>query len=197
MRIRKAKKGLAATITNGEGRHSRHYHLELKKVHPRGKSPVPLTATGRIIVERSAIALHLIGTYDTAERFQIPAGTAADADLAADTVHQDYFMSLTNTSLGPLLGVGFVLNQLTVRSPFFDGVLRDLDAQLQGHDYIMGLPEPTRSEFVVLWHVDSSHQGGYFDLDKYPTVMAWHPRCTAGPAWKRALEEGNGYNVAF
>jgi glutathione S-transferase len=191
---------------------------ELKKVHPRGKSPVLVTATGRVIVERSAIALHLISTYDTAGRFQIPAGTAADADPAADTVHEDYLMSLANASLGPLLVVGLVLNQLAVRSPFFvrplfaglgatlnraflnaelDGVLRDLDAQLQGRDYLMGRPEPTRAEFVVLWHVDSGHQGGYLDLDKYPNVKAWHARCTARPAWKRALEKGNGYNVAF
>lgn len=184
-------------------------------MHPRGKSPVLVTGAGRVIAERSAIALYLIGTHDAAGRFQIPAGAGGPAD---DAVHEEFLVSLGNSSLGPLLVVALVLGQLTKKSPFFvrplfagiaatlnkafltaelDGVLRDLDAQLQGRDFLMGRPEPTRADFVNLWHVDMGLQGGYLPLDQYPNVKAWHARCTARPAWKRALEKGNGYNLVF
>lgn len=184
-------------------------------MHPRGKSPVLVTGAGRVIAERSAIALYLIGTYDTAGRFQVPAGTA---DPAGDAVHEEYLASLGNSSLGPLLMVALVLGQLAKKAPFFvrplfsgiaatvnkaflaaelDSVLRELDAQLQGRDYLLGRPEPTRADFVDLWHVDMGLQGGYLQLDAYPNVKAWHARCTARPAWKRSLEKGNGYNLVF
>jgi glutathione S-transferase len=37
---------------------------------------------------------------------------------------------------------------------------------------------------------------GYVDLEMYPKIVQWRKRVQGRDAWKRALEKGNGYELA-
>jgi hypothetical protein len=43
----------------------------------------------------------------------------------------------------------------------------------------------------------SSFTPKYVDLAKYSKLAAFKHRCEARPAWKKALETGNGYDMNF
>ncbi|KAI0853288.1 hypothetical protein F5Y00DRAFT_225920 [Daldinia vernicosa] len=61
--------------------------------------------------------------------------------------------------------------------------------------FFMGTEGPTRADFALMWYVDWAFQSQWVDFEKYPRVKEWHARCASRPAWKRALEKGNGYDV--
>ncbi|KAK8112229.1 uncharacterized protein PG998_008686 [Apiospora kogelbergensis] len=68
--------------------------------------------------------------------------------------------------------------------------------QQHAREFLMGGPRPTRADFVTQWYVEWAMAAKLVDLDKYPAVRAWYDRCQARPAYRRALEKGNGYNLA-
>ncbi|KAK8058066.1 hypothetical protein PG994_008514 [Apiospora phragmitis] len=110
---------------------------EMKEVHPRGRSPVLVTHSGRIITERSAIALYLIRTYDGAGRFQVanpvlpsPSSSASSSEGVSgngsvddgegdDLVREEELVSLGTATLNPTVLFAFVLGMLVKMSPFF------------------------------------------------------------------------------
>lgn len=51
------------------------------------------------------------------------------------------------------------------------------------------------ADFVLSWPLDMIAQRKWADLSKYPALQAWHNRCQARPAYKAALEKGNGYDL--
>ncbi|KAI2473157.1 hypothetical protein F4781DRAFT_442750 [Annulohypoxylon bovei var. microspora] len=190
-------------------------------VHPIGKSPTLVTPSGRVLTERSAIALWLIGTYDEGKKFRTPAPGAGSAS-EDDAVREDQLLSLGGATLCPLLTVKLVLTLVVKQAPFpvrplpaliryaLDHVFLDaelgkmfgyLDAQLapkgEERKWFLGTEEPTRADFSLMWYVDWAVQWKWIDLEKFPRLKAFHARCTARPAWQRALEKGNGYDVAF
>jgi glutathione S-transferase len=179
-----------------------------------GKSPQLVTGSGRVITERSAIALYLISTYDTSSKFQIPAVVKGDNDA----VREEQLISLGGTGISPLFIQRLVFAQLVKRSPFFvrplmsalkamldrafldaevDLLMGYLDAQLEGREWFMGGAEPTRVDFLMQWYVDSGYLAGFYDVHKYERVEAWRKRCVGREAWKRGLEKGNGYHPVF
>ncbi|KAK8065220.1 hypothetical protein PG997_011967 [Apiospora hydei] len=208
---------------------------ELKEVHPRGKSPVLVTRSGRVLTERSAIALYLIRTYDAQGRFQVarpvlpsPASSsaaAAAADDADDLVREEELVSLGAASMNPAIMFAFILGMLVKHAPFFlwpvaagfnlllrkaflDGELDNGFAELERallQPKTTGSiapaaarpasTRPTRADFVVEWFVEWAAAGRQVDLDKYPAVERWCERCRQRPAYRRALDKGNGYDL--
>ncbi|KAK6815814.1 glutathione S-transferase [Apiospora arundinis] len=222
---------------------------ELKQIHPRGKSPILVTGSGRVITERSAISLYLIRTYDGEGRFQVshpvlpsPIGKGGSEDEGEDEdglVREEELVSLGTATLNPVIMFTFILGFLVKMSPFFvwpltagfNLMLRKafLDAELasgfgelerallrpkktstskatttttaqesQQHarEYLMGGPNPTRADFVVQWLTEWAVAGKMIDMQQYPAIKAWYERCQARPAYRRALEKGNGYNLS-
>ncbi|KAI1205110.1 uncharacterized protein F4807DRAFT_292273 [Annulohypoxylon truncatum] len=195
-------------------------------VHPIGKSPTLVTPSGRVLTERSAIALWLISTYDEGAKFRLPTPTPSKTGSEDDAVREDQLISIGGATLCPMLTLKLVFALTVKQTPFplrplpaliayfvnrvfLDAELRKLfgylDAQLALPDgkgegermWFLGTEEPTRTDFSLMWYVDWAVQWGWIDMEKYPRLKAFHERCTARPAWKRALEKGNGYNVAF
>ncbi|KAK6077119.1 glutathione S-transferase [Seiridium cupressi] len=184
---------------------------ELKKTHPMGKSPQLITATGRVITERSAIALYLIETYDKAGKFKI---ASPPSDPEYDAVREDSIISFGNATISPFFMLRFILMQLIQHTPFFVRPLVSglnfvlgkaflnseielnmdyLESILKDRDYLMGGREPTRADFVNLLYADWGYHAKLYDTSKYVNIEAWRSRCTSRPAWLTALEKGNGY----
>lgn len=56
--------------------------------------------------------------------------------------------------------------------------------------------EPGRADFMLSWPMDFVGQRGYVDLQKdFPKLHDWRMRIIARPAWRSALEKGNGYDL--
>ncbi|KAI8966554.1 hypothetical protein F5Y11DRAFT_108115 [Daldinia sp. FL1419] len=198
----------------------------LHALHPLGKSPTLVTPSGRLITERSAIALWLINTYDEGAKFRLPPPPPSSPE--DDIVREEQLISLGGATLNPLLIVKVLLGLLVAQSPFFvrplvravkyvlDSAFLDeeltkvvgyLNTQLEGpkdkdgkattRAFFMGTETPTRADFSLMWYVDWAFQAKWVDFEKYPRLKEWHDRCASRPAWKRALEKGNGYDLSI
>ncbi|KAI1380484.1 hypothetical protein F4677DRAFT_407004 [Hypoxylon crocopeplum] len=192
----------------------------LKDTHPLGKAPQLVTASGRVIAERSAIAFYLIETYDTTGRFKLPTSETQPGfdDTANDRTREEQLLSVGQTALNQFLSLKVTLGIFARVTPFFirpiawgfkytferafidaeiDNSFKFLDGELDGRLYFNGTGHPTRLDFVMHWYVDFGVQGCRLDLDQYPRVKEWHERCISRDAWKRALQKGNGYDLEF
>ncbi|KAI8625997.1 glutathione S-transferase [Xylariaceae sp. FL1651] len=186
---------------------------DLKKTHPLGKSPQLITASGRAIIERSAITAYLIDTYDSAGKFKI-----SGHDEEHDAVREQELVAFAEASVNVTAMTSMMFHFLKVMSPFFVRPLvsavstilhlgfldKELDAQfkfidglLKKNEYIMSDEDPTTVDFVMLFFVQILYYSKVFDIAPYPNVKAWHDRCVVRPAWKRAIEKGNGYSLNF
>ncbi|KAK8064190.1 hypothetical protein PG996_008842 [Apiospora saccharicola] len=103
---------------------------ELKKIHSRGRSPTLVTASGRVITERSAITLYLIRTYDPQGRFQVanpalplPLSSSSASGAAAggedDLLREEELVSLGMATINPVIMFAYVLAVIAKMSPFF------------------------------------------------------------------------------
>ncbi|KAI0144419.1 glutathione S-transferase [Xylariaceae sp. FL1272] len=185
----------------------------LKETHPLGKSPQLITASGRVIIERSAISAYLINTYDAAGKFKV-----SGADEKHDVIAEEQLISFANASIGMTIMIATIFYFLRVMSPFFirplvsavsgmvsigflnkelNAQLNYLDNQLEGQEYFLSNGNPTRVDVVMLFFIQTLDGTKVGDISKYPNVKAWHDRCVARPAWKRAMEKGNGYEMSF
>ena len=182
----------------------------LKKTHPLGKAPQLVTADGRTIIESSAIAKYLIETYDKVGKFQ---GDGGKNDVYRD----EELCSFSGASISPGMILHTTFDMLVALSPFFvrpifsmaRGQLQKqfleaemgaqwqyVNDQLGDQEYLMG-SSPGRADFLMSWPVDYCLTRGYIEIEKYPKLDAWHQRCQARPAWKRAAEKGGKYDLSF
>ncbi|KAK1750130.1 hypothetical protein QBC47DRAFT_394654 [Echria macrotheca] len=182
---------------------------ELKETHPQGKSPQLLLPSGRVITQLSAIVLYLIRTYDTSHTFSSPEN---------DPVREEMLLGIGGTDLASKLGSKLMLHGVALLSPFFIRPLLNrvrkflnelvldpdiaacfdvLESELGAQEWFMGGTAPSRVDFVVHFFVGLAVQPGYVHLEKYKGLKAWMERCEARPAWKRALERGNGYDLDY
>ncbi|KAI0973317.1 glutathione S-transferase [Xylaria arbuscula] len=185
----------------------------LKETHPLGKSPQLITASGRVIIERSAITAYLIKTYDSAGKF-----TVSGRDEAHDDLREQEIVGFAVASLNVTVMTAMMFYYLKALSPFFirplvaavsamihmgyldkefDAQLKYMDGLLDGQDYFMSDENPTRVDFVMLFFVQTIYYSKVVDIAPYANVKAWHDRCVARPAWKRAMEKGNGYSLSL
>src|ERR1700761_4723746 len=183
---------------------------ELKETHPLGKAPQLETGNGRVIVESVVIARYLIETYDKTGRFK------GDGE-GNDWIRDDELCNLAAASIGPVMVLEIIMLAASKLTPWFvrwlmaavhaqlrkgfsgpelDLYFMYLESKLEGQDYFMG-QEPGRADFIISFPVDQCTAIDVVDMKKYPRLEKWHARCRTRPAWKRALEKGNGYNLAF
>ncbi|KAI1149338.1 glutathione S-transferase [Nemania diffusa] len=195
------------------GRNKNRAPESLKETHPLGKSPQLITASGRVIIERSAIAAYLIATYDSAGRFKV-----SGRNEQHDAVREQELVGFAEASFNVTAMTAMMLYYLKALSPFFirplvaavsamihlgyvdkefDAQLKYMDGLLEGQEYFMSDGNPTRVDFVMLFFVQSVYQSKVVDIAPYPNVKAWHDRCVARPAWQRAMEKGNGYSLSL
>ncbi|KAF2963091.1 hypothetical protein GQX73_g10480 [Xylaria multiplex] len=185
----------------------------LKETHPLGRSPQLITASGRAIVERSAITAYLIDTYDSTGRFKV-----SGADDAHDAIREQELVGFAEASFNVTAMTAMMFYYLKALSPFFirplvsavsamihlgyvdkefDAQLKYMDSLLEGQEYFMSDGNPTRVDFVMLFFIQTVYYSKVVDITPYPNVKAWHDRCVARPAWKRAMEKGNGYSLGL
>ncbi|KAI1341083.1 glutathione S-transferase [Xylariaceae sp. FL0016] len=186
----------------------------LKETHPLGKSPQLIVAPGgRVIAERSAIAAYLINKYDQAGKFKI-AHMGADTD---DAVREEELLAFGMSSFNVTAMTALLMHMLKTLSPFFvrplvaavagmlsvgflnkelAAQLKYMEGELAGRAFFMSEGDPTRVDVVMLFYVQMVAHTGIADMAPYPNVKGWMERCEARPAWKRALEKGNGERYA-
>ncbi|KAI3324092.1 glutathione S-transferase [Xylariaceae sp. AK1471] len=185
----------------------------LKETHPLGKSPQLITASGRVIIERSAITAYLIEIYDSAGKFKV-----SGSDEGHDVIREQELVGFAEASFNVTAMTAMMFYYLKVLSPFFirplvaavsamihvgfvdkefDAQFKYMDGLLEGQEYFMSDGNPTRVDFVMLFFVQTVYYSKVADIAPYPNVKAWHDRCVARPAWKRAIEKGNGYSLGL
>ncbi|KAI1110427.1 glutathione S-transferase [Nemania sp. NC0429] len=182
----------------------------LKETHPLGKSPQLITASGRVIVERSAISAYLIDTYDSAGKFKV-----SGADDAHDLVRENELVGFAEASFYAMAMPALLLHFLGVYAPLvvrpltwavstmlrkgmldkeFDSQLKYMNNILEGQEFFMSDGNPTRVDFVMIYFVQTLYNNKVIDIAPYANVKAWFERCFARPAWKRSIEKGNGFS---
>lgn len=138
-----------------------------------------MTASGRVITERSAITLYLIRTYDAAGRFQVAhpvlpsplsspssSGSGGDED---DLVREEELVSLGTATLNPIILFAFVLGVVVKFTPF---LLRPLMA---------GFRLLLRKAFL-----DAELAGGFAELER---CLLLPKKASAGTGTPRGEEE--------
>ncbi|KIW55962.1 hypothetical protein, variant [Exophiala xenobiotica] len=192
---------------NETGPNKRRAPEELKKTHFLGKSPQLCTSDGRVVIESLVIARYLIDKYDKKDRFK------GDGDWLRD----DELCNIAAATIGIPMSVEVLFTMMAKLSPFFlrpliypihrgihqgySGPELDLnfgylDEQLGDREYFGG-SSPSRADFILSWPMDVCALNHFIDLEKFPALAKWHKRCQERPAWKRALEKGNGYNLKY
>ncbi|KAF2179049.1 hypothetical protein K469DRAFT_717563 [Zopfia rhizophila CBS 207.26] len=53
------------------------------------------------------------------------------------------------------------------------------------------------ADFNMTWPMDVASTRDYFDARKYPKVMKWHMTVKERPAYRKALQKGGSYDLAF
>ncbi|KAM3069068.1 hypothetical protein ACMFMG_004249 [Clarireedia jacksonii] len=178
---------------------------ELKNVHFLGKAPVLVTPDSRAIAETSAIMSYLIQTYDTAGRF----GTD-------DPIRDETLTSFAGSTMGTMGMIELVFDVVAHKSPWplsklFGAVkgqvhrnftapeyavqFEFLEKELGNREWFNG-ETLGRSDVMLSFPVDFLTAKEYVDLSKYPKIEQWRKRVQTRDAWKRALEKGNGYELA-
>ncbi|KAI6717288.1 hypothetical protein JHW43_000191 [Diplocarpon mali] len=175
---------------------------ELASIHQLGRSPTIITPDGRAIVESLTITKYLLQTYDVRRRF-----------ASEDWIRDETLCAFSSSSLFPL-ATQEMLFDIAVRNtprPFsyimkrikqaHDSFYSDaefqkdmvfLESELGAGQWFNG-SELGMSDFVLSWPLDVIAVRGYVDLEKqYPRLDAWKRRKDERPAWKSALEKGNG-----
>ncbi|CAL3973145.1 unnamed protein product [Diplocarpon coronariae] len=178
---------------------------ELASIHQLGRSPTIITPDGRAIVESLTITKYLLQTYDVRRRF-----------ASEDWIRDETLCAFSSSSLFPL-ATQEMLFDIAVRNtprPFsyimkrikqaHDSFYSDaefqkdmvfLESELGAGQWFNG-SELGMSDFVLSWPLDVIAVRGYVDLEKqYPRLDAWKRRKDERPAWKSALEKGNGYDL--
>ncbi|PQE17453.1 glutathione S-transferase protein [Rutstroemia sp. NJR-2017a WRK4] len=180
---------------------------ELKDVHFLGKAPVLITPApeSRAIAETSAIMSHLIHTYDVSGRFasQDPTrdemlSSFAGATMGTIGMIELMFEIVAQKSPWPLSTLlGAVKGQVHggFTGPEYKIQLEFLERELGEREWFNG-EGLGRADVMLSWPLDFLAAKGYADLEGYPKIVQWRKRVQGRDAWKRALEKGNGYELA-
>ncbi|PBP23184.1 glutathione S-transferase [Diplocarpon rosae] len=178
---------------------------DLTSIHQLGRSPTIVTPDGRAIVESLTITKYLLTTYDIRRRF------ASD-----DWIRDDMLCAFSSSSLFPLATQEMLFDIAVRKTPWpFSYIMKRikkahdrfysdaefkkdmvfLESELREEAWFNG-SELGMSDFVLSWPMDIIAARGYVDMEKeYPRLNAWKMRKDERPAWKSALERGNGYDL--
>ncbi len=165
--------------------------IELKRVHPLGKSPL-LDEDGVIYAESAAIIEHLVTlTGDLGP----PPGAEA---------HRRFHMFLhyaEGSLMPPLLSL-LVVGRLGLfgrpaRKPLlamFGEHLAWLDSELATREWFAG-EAFSAADVMMSFPLEAARSRAGLD-HRYPNILAWLARIHARPAYRRALEAGGPYAYA-
>lgn len=158
---------------------------ELKLAHPLGKSPV-IEDDGQVIAESGAIAIYLMENYDSEGRFASPTHKKARATWLQ-------WLHYTEASaFAPLLITLLLSRTEDPKPPVFAGFaaaevqlhLNYIAESLAEKPYILG-NSLTLPDFGLAYICQMADRLG--QLAGHPTLKAYVERCTAAPAFQRAL----------
>jgi glutathione S-transferase len=177
---------------------------ELLKIHPLGQSPILVTPEGRTLTESMTIATYLLETYNTS------------AKSASDDWRDLSLTSLSGTSLSSLASTELLFDLAAKHTPWplvyitrkikrsydnffsakeFKKYMEFLTMELGEQEWFDG-KEPGRADYMLSWPMDTISQRGYVDFERdWNLLHAWRMRILERPAWKRAIEKGNGYDL--
>ncbi|KUJ17676.1 thioredoxin-like protein [Mollisia scopiformis] len=178
---------------------------ELSKVHPLGRSPVLITPDGKVLTESMTIATYLLETYDPSKKF-----------ASNDWIRDMTLTSFSGTSLLDLADTELLFDLAAKHTPwpfvyitrkikksydsFFSAAefkkdMEFLTQELGEQEWFNG-KEPGRADFMLSWPMDMIAARGYVDFEKdWKTLHAWRMRILARPAWKSAIDKGEGYDL--
>ncbi|KAL5349392.1 hypothetical protein ACLOAV_005683 [Pseudogymnoascus australis] len=176
----------------------------LLAIDPHGTAPLLITGAAdnhRHIPETLAIATYLIRTFDSADKFGLRNG---------DWIRDEVVTSMACTNLQRATGFMMMLDFGVIRNGegpaggLFDGP--ELRRQLGALERVLGEgPEggffmgerPGRADVILEFPMTNVRQRGYLDLAvEFPRLDEWLTRCWERPAFRRALEKGNGYDMS-
>jgi glutathione S-transferase len=179
--------------------------LELRAVHPLGKSPV-ITDEGATIAESGAIVEYLLGRHG-GQRLVPPAGTPERLR------YTQWLHYAEGSAMTPLL-LKLIFTRMPQRAP---GLMRPfvkavasrtvkdfVDPQIQAHidyweaelsrsEWLAG-PEFTAADIMMSFPVEVAASRA--DAGSRPLVRAFLDRIHARPAYRTALERGGPYAFA-
>jgi glutathione S-transferase len=169
-----------------------------------GKAPVLVTPQNMPIAESSAILAYLIDTYDKEGRF-----------AAQDKIRDESLTSFAGSTIGTIGMIELIFEIVAEKSPWplsilLGGVKSNIHKSFTGPEYAVqfGYLEEQltdvwfngknlgRSDVMLSWPMDFLAAKKYVEFEKYPKILQWRKKVQEREAWKRAMEKGNGYELA-
>jgi glutathione S-transferase len=162
--------------------------LELKDIHPLGKSPV-IVDKGQVVAESGTIIDYLAQTY---------APHLARGPGDADYVQYSHWLHFAEGSaMLPFLLALYVGRLGEAGAPLHPRIFGEIDnhlsymnTALDGRNYFTG-PEITAADYQMSFVVEIAKPQGH--LAKYPNLDAYLKRLQAMPGYQKALEKGGPY----
>ena len=179
--------------------------LDLKKIHPLGKSPV-VTDGDDTVAESANIIEYVLDKYGNG-RFRPEQGTDAYQQYR-------YWMHYSEGTLGTLIILKLFVGRIeTAKMPFFakpiankiagqirnayldhtlDNNLAFIEAELGKSDYFVG-DSLTGADFQMSFAMDALELRT--DLTNFPNMRAYIDRIRSTDSWKRGIEKGGPYEL--
>lgn len=169
--------------------------LELRRVHPLGKSPVieDRDADGRVVAETGAIVEYLVERADG--RFGAP------HNVEGKLLYRHYLHYAEGSMMPPLL-VKLVLGRVPLFGksaqrriqPMIDVHLAYVEAELASRDWFAG-EDFSAADVMMSFSLEAARSRAGLD-DRYPATTDWLERIHARPAYQAALTRGGPYAYA-
>lgn len=178
--------------------------LELKKIHPLGKSPV-ITDDGTVVAETGAIIEYIIDRHG--------GGRLIPPANSPERLRYTYWMHAAEGSVMPLLVMTLIFNRVETGVPWFirpiakgisgqvrsaylgpnlNANLSHMEAELTKSTWFAG-EELTAADIMMSFPVEAAAVRTLGD--GYPKLHAFLERIHARPAYKKALERGGPYEL--
>ena len=166
--------------------------LELKRVHPLGKSPM-LEDDGRIVIETGAICEYLV------EKADGKLGPPAHRD---DVLRYRQWLHYAEGSMMPPLLVMLVVNRIPLLGktaakriqPMIDVHLNYVESELAQRPWFAG-DEMTAADIMMSFPLEAAMSRAGLDGSR-PATIAWIEKVHARPAYRAALAKGGPYVYA-
>jgi len=166
--------------------------LELKQVHPLGKSPV-ISDGGKTVIESGAIIDYVIRRYGKG-RMQ-PAPETASYDEYVQWMHYAEGSAMLPLMLN--LYAARLGDAAAALMPRIEGEIANhlayIDGALKGRQFLVG---DTLSGADIQMSFVGEVAGAFGKRAQYPNLDAWTKRLHERPAYKKAIERGGAYNLA-
>lgn len=189
--------GLGYTVKSYERRADMSAPLELKALHPLGKSPVVEDLDGQegrvVLVETGAVCEYL------AEKV---GGKLGVPSSYGDRIRYRQFLHYAEGSVMPILFAMLVLSRVPFLGkvsarkarPMLDVHLDFIENELSYRPWFAG-NDITAADIMMSFPLEAANARGLLGKNRKAT-LAWLDRIHARPAYQRALEKGGAYSFA-